>query len=215
MNFLAHILLARQSDEAMLGAWLGDFCKPGQEHAFSLETQREIRLHRKVDAFTDSHPVVREAKSRFGERTRRFAGIALDVFYDHVLALDWKRYCEEPLEHFNRNFYRMLISQREMLPANVQTVATYMVSQDWLGSYTEFDGVRIALQRISRRLSRNGERLVEGIEDLERNYAEFSTGFHAFFPALQDFVATERARMSADPAVAAGSTAPSPAKQIS
>lgn len=194
MNFLAHILLARQSDDAMLGAWLGDFCKPGQERDFSLETQREIRIHRKVDAFTDSHPVVQSAKALFGEKTRRFAGIALDVFYDHVLAKNWERYSEEPLAPFIQSFYRVLNEQRETLPPNVATVAMYMAKQDWLGSYREFGGARFALERISTRLSRNGDRLVESIDDLESNYARFSEDFHAFFPALQGFATSERKR---------------------
>lgn len=198
MNFLAHILLARQSDNAMLGAWLGDFCKPGEERTFSLETQREIRIHRKVDAFTDGHPIVHEAKSLFGERTRRFSGIALDVLYDHVLAQSWERYCEEPRDDFIQRFYRVLHDQRAALPANVETVAMYMANQDWLGSYVEFDGVEVALQRISRRLSRHGERLVESVEDLASHYARLSEGFHTFFPDLQRFAIEERARQPMD-----------------
>jgi acyl carrier protein phosphodiesterase len=195
VNFLAHIFLARQSDDAMLGAWLGDFCKPGQEQAFSTETRREIRLHRKVDAFTDSHPVVREAKTLFREQTRRFAGIALDVFYDHALATTWARYCATPLDVLSHDFYRVLIARRGTLPDRAETVAMHMTSQDWLGSYREFDSVTTAVQQIARRLSKNGDRLAESVDDLEDNYARFSAGFHAFFPELQDFVVTERERM--------------------
>jgi acyl carrier protein phosphodiesterase len=193
MNYLAHAFLARQSDDAMLGSLLGDFCKPGHTDEFSAETDREIVIHRKVDAFTDSHPLVLSAKALFGTETRRFAGISLDVFYDHVLATSWAAYCDEPLETFIADYYQMLIRRRGTLPARADIAASYMTDQDWLGSYRQFDGVRIALERISRRLSKHADRLVASFDDLATNYAALTDGFHLFFPQLQDFVARERA----------------------
>ena len=194
MNFLAHIFLARQSDDAMLGALLGDFCKPDHSGEFSAETNREIHLHRKVDAFTDSHAIVLGAKTLFGTETRRFAGIALDVFYDHVLAKNWQQYSAEPLQAFIQSFYRTLNQRRDTLPARAEIAARYMTAQDWLGSYREFDGVRIALERISTRLSKHGDRLIASVEELAGNHERLSDGFHAFFPQLQDFVIQERGR---------------------
>jgi acyl carrier protein phosphodiesterase len=197
MNFLAHVFLARQSDDAMLGSLLGDFCKPHQVGDFNLETAREIHIHRKVDTFTDSHPLVLDAKSLFGEQTRRFSGIALDVFYDHVLAKTWDTYSDLPFDIFVGDFYRMLIQRRGTLPERLEIAAKYMTDQDWLGSYREFAGVQIALERMSRRLSKHGDRLVACVADLEENYATLSAGFHDFFPQLQSFAANERARLVA------------------
>jgi acyl carrier protein phosphodiesterase len=194
MNYLAHIFLARQSDDAMLGSLLGDFCKPGQSGEFSPETHREIHIHRRVDAFTDSHPIVLNAKSLFSGQTRRFAGISLDVFYDHMLAKTWARYSEQGLDTFIENFYRMLMQRRGTLPTRLEMAATHMTTQDWLGSYREFVGVRIALERTSRRLSKHGDRLIASVADLEQHYASLASGFHDFFPQLQRFVAQERAQ---------------------
>jgi acyl carrier protein phosphodiesterase len=195
MNFLAHAFLARHSDDALLGSLLGDFCKPDHAGNFSAETHREILIHRKVDAFTDSHPTVLSAKALFGSETRRFAGIALDVFYDHVLAKDWAQYSDEPIEPFIENFYRVLIQRRRGLPPRAEIATGYMTSQDWLGSYRDFEGVRVALARMSGRLSRNGERLAASTRDLAQHYAALSEGFHQFFPQLQDFAANERVRL--------------------
>ena len=74
MNYLAHIYLARYSDDAMLGALLGDFVKPHSGARFSATIEAEIRTHRKIDAFTDSHPLILEAKARFEGPRRRYAG---------------------------------------------------------------------------------------------------------------------------------------------
>lgn len=192
MNYLAHILLARQSDDAMVGALLGDFCKPWEAGGYKQDIAREIFIHRKVDAFTDSHPVTLQARSLFRHTTRRYAGISLDVFYDHVLAEQWHHYCDIPLEAFVRRFYRALLARRETLPLSLAGQVQRMVSQDWLGSYREFDSVKLAIQRIAGRLSRNGAFLKDSVHDLDTHYEALSDGFHAFFPDLIRFVKQER-----------------------
>lgn len=195
MNYLAHILLAQQSEDAMVGALLGDFCKPNDADRFGKEIAREIFIHRKVDAFTDRHDIILQAKSLFQRNTRRFAGISLDVFYDHILAKHWNDYCDIPLEQFVHRFYGALLLRRQRLPSSLAGQVETMVKHDWLGSYRDFDSVKIAINRISKRLSRNGIFLQYSVDDLERNYAELSDGFHRFFPDLSRFVQCERQKV--------------------
>lgn len=192
MNYLAHIYLASHSDDAMLGALLGDFVKPHAGYQFSPEMEAEILTHRKVDAYTDSHPVVLEAKSLFDGPSRRYAGILLDVFYDHVLASSWARYSTEPLAPFIQRFYAALARQAQVLPPNLARAAPYMIEQDWLGSYVDYDGVEIAIRRISTRLSKNCDQMRDGLADLRTHRAALADGFHAFFPDLIAFVASRR-----------------------
>lgn len=192
MNYLAHIYLARHSDDAMLGALLGDFVKPHSGEQFSAEMEAEIVTHRKVDSFTDSHPLVLDAKALFEGPRRRYAGILLDVFYDHLLAVNWARYSDVPLESFIARFYRALARRAEVLPANLARAAPYMIEQDWLGSYLQYEGVEIAIHRISTRLSRNGDLLRDGLADVKANYTQLEALFHAFFPDLIAFVESRR-----------------------
>ncbi len=194
MNYLAHIYLARHSDDAMLGALLGDFVKPHDGLQFPAEMEAEIMTHRKVDRFTDSHPIVLEAKELFTGPSKRYAGILLDVFYDHLLAINWGRYSVDPLDDFIAHFYGLLGRQARAhtLPPKLARAVPNMIEQDWLGSYRDFAGVKIAIDRISTRLSRNGELLRNGVVDLETRYTELAGGFDAFFPDLIDFVASRR-----------------------
>ncbi|WP_426104054.1 ACP phosphodiesterase [Massilia sp. TSP1-1-2] len=192
MNYLAHIYLARHSDDAMLGALLGDFVKPHGGERFSAEIEAEIVTHRKVDSFTDSHPIVLDAKALFEGAHRRYAGILLDVFYDHLLATHWARYADVALPVFIARFYAALARRADTLPANLARAAPYMIEQDWLGSYLRFEGVETAVCRISTRLSKNGHLLREGLADLQANYAQLETGFHAFFPELIAFAESRR-----------------------
>lgn len=195
MNYLAHIYLARSSDAAMVGALLGDFAKADVAGLYAPEVAREIMLHRLIDSYTDRHPVVQAALALFPEGRRRYAGILLDVFYDHRLSERWAEYSTEPRTEFIARFYAALAGHRAILPERLADIAPYMVSQDWLGRYATMDGVQWAIERISRRLSRNGELLRAGLDDLHHNYAALAAGFDEFFPDLIAFAAATRARL--------------------
>ena len=196
MNYLAHIYLAQHSDKAMLGALLGDFVKLKDTALYHPEIQADIQIHRQVDSYTDSHPIVLQAKALFQDKHRRYAGILLDIFYDHVLSHHWPQHSPAPREELIQRFYSALQEQSKIvLPDNLQAALPRMLSQDWLGSYHEFDGVRIAVERTSQRLSKNGDLLRAGLDDLQSNYDVLSKGFQEFFPELTQYVAEQRSQL--------------------
>lgn len=197
MNYLAHIYLARHSDAAMVGAMLGDFVKANDVDNYATEIAREITLHRLVDSYTDSHPAVVAARELFGPGRRRYAGIVLDVFYDHLLSRDWANYSAQPREALIARFYRALAAHEPVLPARLREMLPYLVQQDWLGGYASFEGVAQTVARVSRRLSRNGHLLREGIEDLVLHRDAIARGFDQFFPDLVAFATTRRAELAA------------------
>ena len=193
MNYLAHLYLARHSEDAMLGAMLGDFVGSAGLAAYPAEVRREIRLHWKIDSFTDHHPAVREARWRFPEGRRRYAGILLDVYFDHLLARDWHRWHGGDLDAFNRRFYQLLRHRMPVLPERLKLLAPRIAEGDWLGAYRDRDTVDRAVDRIAGRLSRNADKLRECIPVLRRHEAETEAAFEAFFPDLVAYVAAQRA----------------------
>lgn len=192
MNYLAHIYLARQSGPAMLGALLGDFAKANVAGKFGLEVEQEIMIHRKVDAYTDSHPLVKEALQKFDPARRRFAGIVLDVFYDHVLAKNWEQYCATQLPEFAQDFYRVLAENAALLPERLARMAPYMIQNDWLTSYRDYESVEMAVNRLSQRLSRNDDLLRDCLQDARAHYVYLNDSFLAFFPDLIRFAEEQR-----------------------
>lgn len=200
MNYLAHLHLAAPDPEAMLGALLGDFVfgRVALEEYSEVE-RREILVHRRVDRYTDEHPQVAAARALFSPGLRRYAGIALDVYYDHLLARDWSRHSDEPLDHFTRRFYAHLLAQRGRLPGRLQALAPRIAAHDWLGSYRRRDSVDLAVTRIATRLSRNGDRLVACLDDLRRHEAGIAAGFEPFYPDLQAYARHARAVLSTTP----------------
>ena len=54
MNHLAHFLLAPDDDAGRAGTLLGDFIRGTDLSAWPAEVEHAIRLHRRIDAFTDT-----------------------------------------------------------------------------------------------------------------------------------------------------------------
>ncbi len=185
MNYLAHLHLGGQRPGQLLGSLYGDFVKGRLQGQFAPEVEAAIQLHRRIDVFTDRHPLVDIALGRFSDTRRRYAGIVLDVFFDHCLARDWKLYADQPLEVFTADVYRVLTHERQ-LPERLARIAPHMVANDWLGSYQEFEVLEQVLRGISRRLSRP-EELAGAMEELRRLYEPLSEDFALFYPQLQDF----------------------------
>ena len=194
MNYLAHAWLARHSDDAILGALLGDFVF-GQStlQDWPLPIRAEIVRHRRIDQYTDAHPAVVEARGLFDAAgLRRYAGILLDVYFDHCLARGWARWNDVPLEDFTARIYRVLHDHRDVLPPRLQAIAPRMAAHDWLGSYADRTSVDHAVRGIATRLSRNGDKLIACLEVLRVEEAEIDIAFEAFFPDLIESAARMR-----------------------
>jgi acyl carrier protein phosphodiesterase len=191
MNYLAHLFLASDKGNARLGGLLADFVRGDSKQQYSADIQYEIHLHRLIDAYTDSHPVVLNAKKLVEEKKRRYMGIVLDVFYDHKLAQNWSIYSNLGLPEFAQQTYRLLRDNHALLPRPVRGFAPFMIHEDWLTSYKDMPGFTRTIRRLSRRLSR-GDIMLECLPDVEKNYAAFSAGFEEFFPQLIDYVQKQR-----------------------
>ena len=189
MNYLAHTFLSHESDAAIVGALLGDFVKGPLGEGYPPAIRDAIRLHRAIDRYTDQHEIVTTSRVRVSRARRRFAGILVDVFYDHFLAVNWNRFCATPLEVFTARVYTALQPQIATYPQRLQTVLPHMTREDWLASYAQIDSVDAALNGIARRFNRfaRARVLEDAVQELTDNYAALESDFLAFFPELVKF----------------------------
>jgi acyl carrier protein phosphodiesterase len=187
LNYLAHLYLSDDDPESLVGSLMGDFVKGRVDPDLLPEIRWGVLLHRRVDSFTDAHAVFRRSKRRIRPEFRRFAGILVDLYYDHFLARQWTRYSAIPLEDFARSVYRILQERQHSFPATMQRSMSYMVTNELLQSYTELQGIERALHGIEGRLKRPS-RLREAIVDLEQNHQALAGDFDTFFPDLIRFV---------------------------
>lgn len=189
MNYLAHVFLGRYSRESIVGALLGDFVKGAIPGHYSDGIHAGIRLHRAIDRYTDAHDLHRASRALVSPARRRFAGILVDVFYDHFLVRHWARYSSQPLTEFTSRVYAALHARRDSLPERLQRILPRMAGDDWLSSYGDLDSVHTALHGIARRFSRfpRALALLDGIEELENNYTALERQFLVFFPQVERF----------------------------
>lgn len=190
MNYLAHLYLADDSAEARLGNLMGDFVKGPIDGGLSPAWAAGIRLHRRIDSFTDRHPLVVQSKRRVRPEFRRYGGILVDLYYDHFLANGWEDYADVSLDAFADTVYAEINHHAQYLPATMQRSMHYLVTYDLLRSYRQLDGLGNALRGIATRLKRPVP-LGDAIIDLEANYEALQDDFRGFFPELVRFTHAE------------------------
>jgi acyl carrier protein phosphodiesterase len=186
MNYLAHLYLSFGNEEVLAGNFMADRVKGRQVLDYPQGIQTGIRLHRLIDSFTDQHPVVEISKSRIRERYRKFAGIVIDMYYDHYLAVNWRNYSDEPLLQFTRNSYKTLFRYYFVIPPRLRRILPWMAAGNWLVSYSEVDNIGLALKGLTTRIKVDSG-IENGATELRLYYDDFRKDFEAFFPELVEY----------------------------
>jgi acyl carrier protein phosphodiesterase len=188
MNWLAHFVLSPDDDRIRLGNWLPDVLSRPELTAMTDPMVRVgIELHRRIDETTDRHPAVLAARAKLPAGLRRFAGLVLDVTWDHFLARDFERLAGEPLLGFVDRVQAGLYAHSENLPGEVQDVLARMEDEGWLRAYATPAGVELTLTRIARRLSPQARAAFQPAAAraaLERDYRFLEDCFGDLWPDL-------------------------------
>jgi len=188
MNWLAHLYLSEPTAAFRLGNLLPDLASANALTSLPMEFQAGILRHRRIDAFTDRHLIFRRSIIRLGPPFRRFGGILIDIFYDHILAREWPAFAAMPLTEFAAEIYASFETQWMHIPAEARRRLETMQENDWICSYREIEGITEALTRIGARLRRPTD-LAASIPILVRDYESFRADFVEFFPQLVAHVA--------------------------
>lgn len=187
MNYLAHALLAGDDAWLRLGGLFGDFVHGQPDPALPPRLIDGIRLHRAIDSYTDSHAEVRAARERLSPPYRRYAGILLDMWFDHCLARDFGRWSTQPLEDFSRDLRVLLWREDALLPPALQRFRDYMEAHGLPARYAERSEIGLALHGIAQRLRRENP-LDTALPVLVALEQPLQQHFEVFFPALRDYV---------------------------
>jgi acyl carrier protein phosphodiesterase len=197
LNWLAHVFLSEPDVEFRLGNLLADIVRGEELRRTTARFQRGAQKHKQIDAFTDSHPIVKRSRARIGPEFRRFSGVLVDDFYDHLLALHWDEYSPIVLDAFTSKFYADIESSKVELPSSARVTLDRIIRHDLLGSYRRIEGVERSLRRLSAYLSSRWQRefeLERGVADLVSQRAGFDADFVEFFPQLRAAVSTGSTR---------------------
>jgi len=188
MNFLAHLYLASPDEELMVGNFIADHVKGRSFARYGPGIAEGITMHRAIDDFSDTHPLVRQSAERLRPRYGRYGSVIVDIFYDHFLASNWPQYSPTPLAAFAEQTYQLLQRNEAMLPENSKRFLGYARQYDILTAYAQVEAIERVMLGMSRRA-----KFVSGMEyateELNAFYLEFAAEFAQFFPDLQTFIA--------------------------
>jgi len=152
--------------------------------SYPLEIQKGIILHRFIDTYTDSHPIFRESTKRLHENYHHYAGVIVDIFYDHFLAKNWSIYSDENLNEFTERFYQSLRDNFDVLSERTKGMMPYMINHNWLASYQTVEGISQILTRMDSR-TQNESKMRFASNELIEFYTEFEQEFTTFFEDLR------------------------------
>lgn len=189
MNYLAHLYLSGNSDELMVGNFIGDYVKGAQYLHYAPGVQRGVILHRAIDSFTDTHPTVKEAVAYFRPAYGRWSGIVTDVMFDHFLARNWPAYSPYTLRQFAKHAHAVLLSNFFQLPLRVKGFLPFLIQHKRLESYARPDGIEESLRIMAHRTSLPDESKL-AMTILANNLAVLNELFQRFFAELTLHVET-------------------------
>ncbi len=187
MNYLAHIYLSGNNRQIQVGNFIGDFVKGKQHEQFPKTIQKGILMHRAIDDFTDNHPVFKETVALLRPSFNRYSGIIVDMYYDYLLASDFRRYSPNRSLHcFSLNFYASALLYYRWLPKRVKGFIFHFISTNKLKQYASLEGLGAALNLMHLHKSKAIDPVLS-IEFLRANEVVLREQFQRFMPELIDF----------------------------
>ncbi|MCK5137482.1 MAG: DUF479 domain-containing protein [Bacteroidales bacterium] len=187
MNFLAHTYLSGCNEDIIVGNFMGDYVKGRNYMLFPELVKKGILIHRDIDSFTDMHPITSRGKRRVADKYHKYAGIVIDIFYDHFLASQWDRFSTLPLNEFVNRTYDLLKRNYTVLPEAVKRWFPTFLENNWMMAYQTVDGIELVLERMAANTSlpNHAEYAVEVLRD---RYPSFQEDFQEFFPLIIQFL---------------------------
>jgi acyl carrier protein phosphodiesterase len=186
LNFLAHALLAGEAPHLIVGGVVGDWIKGHLPAGLPDDLARGVALHRAIDHFAETHPAFCRSRSRVSPARRRYAGVLVDVFYDHLLARDWATIHPQPLHEYCESVYCLIKDRLHDLPADSHPALKLMAKEDWLSSYAQIEGIADILARMSRR-ARRPNPLMQGELELLADIEGFTGDFYEWLGDAREF----------------------------
>lgn len=187
MNILAHLYLSKGINEVMLGNYIGDFVKGKQYLNYPDEVQKGIILHRNIDTFTDKHLLHKQTRDKFRSGYGLYAGVVVDILYDHFLANNWHKYTDVPLSDFAQKAYAYITLNESILPDRLKKVTPYMVQHNWIMAYATEQGIKRVLDGMARNTSLP-DKSKYAIGVMKKDYNLIENEFLDFFKDLTSYI---------------------------
>ena len=187
MNYLAHIFLSGTEEAILIGNFIGDYVKGADYKQYPANIQKGLVLHRKIDSFTDTHKIVLQSKKYMAPLYGKWAGIIIDIAYDHFLIKNWSRFCRVSLDEYKEDVFDVLQKYYPVLPERVKYFVPSFIQNDWIETYSTTEGIVNVLYNMSLRTNLP-DKSEYAAEILRKYYLQLDSEFMTYFPELLRYV---------------------------
>jgi acyl carrier protein phosphodiesterase len=153
VNYLGHLFFSNDDPNLMYANLFGDFVKGKEWESMRPEIRYGILLHRKIDNYIDHHPQVQALMHTLYDELPKISGIAVDLYFDHLLARNWSDYHPLPLEDFVEKFFAHPVDRADYPKDEFWFVMDKIHEGDWILNYRFHHGLEFACYGLSRRIS--------------------------------------------------------------
>ncbi|MEX1190320.1 MAG: ACP phosphodiesterase [Brumimicrobium sp.] len=164
MNFLGHLYLSGNHHNLMMANLYGDFVKGADYTYLPKIVQEGVTLHRQIDDFIDKNPLVLKfLNDTLYKELPKVATIAIDLYMDHLLAKNWKKFHHQSLNDFTKEFFNYALKPSNQLFSEQGKVFKYpkefifllqlMHEKSWLLRYKKLEGLNMAASGLAKRIS--------------------------------------------------------------
>jgi len=185
MNYLAHALLSGNNEHLLVGNFIADHLRGNKFDGLSAQIIEGIKLHRRIDEFTDQHPLFKKSKRYFYQNFEKHSGILVDIYFDHLLAKEFMSFSNTDLPSFSAKVYAVYENHRSVLPTGSNRFLNYVISNNIYQAYGETKGIETVLFHLSHRIS-HGVKLEDSLVDFLKHEDELRQDFSIFFSDAQE-----------------------------
>ncbi|MCP4520777.1 MAG: DUF479 domain-containing protein [Cytophagales bacterium] len=196
MNTLAHFYLSGDDINLQIGNFIADTIRGKQIEDYSPEVQQGIIMHRAIDSFTDTHPIVSQSKKRLFEKYRHYSAVIIDVIYDHFLAKDFDKYHTLDLNTYSKQIYKNLKPHVHTFPLRGQNQYEFMSRNNGLKRLDQLSYAGEILTYMSQKRVSFESKMEQAEQDILKDYDLYGTEFTAFFEELIHFCDEHKRKLS-------------------
>jgi acyl carrier protein phosphodiesterase len=184
VNYLAHSALSEGNSALLAGNMAGDYIKGNQWQEYPPALARGMLLHRIIDEYADSHPLLLGLRAPMYPTFGKFAGVATDLLLDRLLATHWQTFYPQPLEQYTQDMYAQMQPFLPLLPKRFVHMFSYMQQQNWLLGYATAERFQRACNGLDKRTRHIGN-LHAAPAHLAAHLPQWEQAFFDFYPQVQ------------------------------
>lgn len=183
MNHLVHLFLSGNDAKVIMGNLLYDFLAWKDLQKSDQLLDPGFDLHVMIDTFTDQHQIIKSGTKRLHPHFNKYAPVVVDIYYDHLLYLNWSSYSHIAYPEFSATVYERIRREIHAAPPDIAARLERMVELDWLDSYTSRRGMEFVFSRLTER-TRQKKDFSKAVSLLYEHLDDYNREFNIFFPQL-------------------------------